>query len=77
MGFFFGPLVSGGLGLPFRFRSLAYLCLTTPSLAADSRCARIWLLRTASLLLEVGLRITKPFPFSPFTFVPDDEWKYI
>jgi hypothetical protein len=29
------------------------------------------------LLLEVDLRIEKPFPLSPFTFVPDDEGKYI
>jgi hypothetical protein len=67
-------------GWPWLDRSLSRplrLHLSVPSLAADSRRARTCLLRTASLLLEVGLRITKPFPFSPFTFVPDDEGKYI
>ena len=46
--------------------------LTTPSLAADSRRARNWLLRTAMIKRESDLA-WEPFPISPFTFVPDDE----
>jgi len=42
-------------------------------LAAGIHRARICLLCTASLLLDADLRIEKPSPLSPFTFVPDDE----
>jgi hypothetical protein len=46
-------------------------------LAADIHRARSCLVCTASLLLDADLRIEKPFPLSSFTFVPDNEGKYI
>jgi len=37
--------------------------------------ARHWLLRTACFT-RAGLRSQEPFPFSPVSFLPDDERKY-
>ena len=46
------------------------------SLAADFRRARVSLLRTAFRFGKAGLGFRERFPFSPVTFVPDNEGKY-